>query len=452
MSTLNCIFGIDKKEGSLYYATKAAINEKSDYIAIDETISGSVELRKRPAYNLCYEISPNDDIIRSRDMDEKMKRCLKGRWNEDIIISSSFLLYENEESKAKNFFPGLVATFSSDDENGSEEATFSEILSTLKAESLEIPYSMMKLVLTVDADGDRKHLLRVLKLNDSQLLEADVFEVFPVKYSRHHPLFDFKNSIFKSFNETWEILKLANLHLNSIGSKLPEMKELLRVAENYSTNTYRHPFIVIEGLDGVGKTTLVRNLSIRLKAPEIKNPPEAISQYRENMTKQCQPLCRAFFSLGNYLVAEKIKDSLKKSPVVLDRFWHSTAAYAIAIEAKCGDEKAIPPAGNSVYQWPSNLLKPTAVFFLELSEDERQKRLTGRGGNETEEESQLRSCPLLQRRLMKAYKNMANPSCIVIDASKSEDEVCEDVVREMMKRNILSYNISPPEVQQGIQN
>ena len=68
-----------------------------------------------------------------------------------------------------------------------------------------------------------------------------------------------------------------------------------------------------------GKTTLVKNLTAQLGAPEIKNPPKAISQYRENMTKQCQPLCRAFFSLGNYLVAEKIKDLLNKSPVVLDR-------------------------------------------------------------------------------------------------------------------------------------
>ena len=68
-----------------------------------------------------------------------------------------------------------------------------------------------------------------------------------------------------------------------------------------------------------GKTTLVNNLTKRLGAQSFQTPPQIISKYREIMVEQCQPVCRAFYCLGNYLMAEDIKDSLVESPVVLDR-------------------------------------------------------------------------------------------------------------------------------------
>ena len=37
---------------------------------------------------------------------------------------------------------------------------------------------------------------------------------------------------------------------------------------------------------------------------------------------------------------------------------------------------------------------------------------------------------------MRAYKNMENPSCIIIDASKSREEVCENAVTELKIRKI----------------
>ncbi|CAB4032941.1 UMP-CMP kinase 2, mitochondrial [Paramuricea clavata] len=116
------------------------------------------------------------------------------------------------------------------------------------------------------------------------------------------------------------------------------------------------------------------------------------------MVKQCQPVCRAFYSLGNYLMAENIKSSLVASPVVLDRFWHSSAAYAIAVEAKCGSEINIPPKGNFIYQWPDDLLKPSAVIFLDLCEMDRVLRMNERGERESNEELQLRKNQLLRQR------------------------------------------------------
>ncbi len=58
----------------------------------------------------------------------------------------------------------------------------------------------------------------------------------------------------------------------------------------------------------------------------------------------------------------------------------------------------IPPKGNSIYQWPDDLLKPSAVIFLELSESERVQRIRKRSGEETSEESELRKSQLLRQR------------------------------------------------------
>ena len=68
------------------------------------------------------------------------------------------------------------------------------------------------------------------------------------------------------------------------------------------------------------------------------------------------------------------------------------------MEAECGDERNIPPKGNSIYQWPDDLLKPSIVIFLELSERDRVLRMRERGEKETSEELKLKNSQLLQQR------------------------------------------------------
>ena len=102
------------------------------------------------------------------------------------------------------------------------------------------------------------------------------------------------------------------------------------------------------------------------------------------------------------------------------RFWHSSAAYAIAAEAKCGGEINIPPRGNSIYQWPDDLLKPSAVIYLELNESDRVLRMRDRGEEETNEESQLRKSQLLRQRQV---NNLTDSSgCEIFFVSRGQPE------------------------------
>ncbi len=54
--------------------------------------------------------------------------------------------------------------------------------------------------------------------------------------------------------------------------------------------------------------------------------------------------------------------------ILLHRFWHSTAAYALG---KSMDEETLK---NINLDWPHDLLKPNLVLFLFVSEEERVRR------------------------------------------------------------------------------
>lgn len=70
------------------------------------------------------------------------------------------------------------------------------------------------------------------------------------------------------------------------------------------------------------------------------------------------------------------------------RYWHSTAAYAIA-NAVSGKVQNLPLVGSEIYTWPSDLMRPDLVLLLSVSPEERLRRLLHRGLNKTEEEKQL---------------------------------------------------------------
>lgn len=72
----------------------------------------------------------------------------------------------------------------------------------------------------------------------------------------------------------------------------------------------------------------------------------------------------------------------------VSRFWHSTAAYAMATAVN-GPVSNLPPEGSELYRWPGDLLQPSLVVLLTLDPEERQRRLRDRGLGMTEEEQEL---------------------------------------------------------------
>ncbi len=130
-------------------------------------------------------------------------------------------------------------------------------------------------------------------------------------------------------------------------------------------------FIVIESLDGVGKTTLVRNLAAALGGVAMSMPGPAIKPLREQIHAALGDarIAHALFYLA-LAAAEGSKARAAADAgrtVVMDRFLASAIAYARA-RGVAADFDVLLPA----------LPRPDVSVLLTLDEDERVRRLGAR--------------------------------------------------------------------------
>jgi len=131
-------------------------------------------------------------------------------------------------------------------------------------------------------------------------------------------------------------------------------------------------FVAIESLDGVGKSTLVANLARTLGAVLMSTPGPLL---RPHMGELLAPiiddqLARAIL----YASAVVREGQLARASaaagklVVMDRYWLSTISYARA-----------RGVAIDLSDLESKIPRPDLTLLLTLDEDERVRRLDGRG-------------------------------------------------------------------------
>ena len=245
----NCLYGINVNEGPLLFASPVIMDKFNE--VTHEMIQGS-EILDGILYHVCNVAASQEDIVKTRINDRSLELKLGEKFNQNSSIWSSFFVVNNTE---RTFYrSSCVVKFNNEDDGNTQQYT-SAIIEF--ARSSEIPLFISKLVPTVDKLG---YTVSVFSCESYE--ETDQFEILAVQYLGHGPLFDFRHSIFKSFGETRDILDLADNHLNK-----PEIKKLKRIADACSRKTFQfkddnpYPFIVVEGLDGVGKSVQQRNIN-----------------------------------------------------------------------------------------------------------------------------------------------------------------------------------------------
>jgi len=131
-------------------------------------------------------------------------------------------------------------------------------------------------------------------------------------------------------------------------------------------------FIVIESLDGVGKTTLARNLAATLGGIAMSMPGPAVKPLREQIQSVLGETAIAhalfYFAIAAAEGAKARAMAEDGRIVVMDRFLASVIAYARA-RGVDADFDALRPA----------LPCPDVSVLLTLNEDERIRRLSARG-------------------------------------------------------------------------
>ncbi|XP_078482818.1 UMP-CMP kinase 2, mitochondrial-like [Ciona intestinalis] len=270
---------------------------------------------------------------------------------------------------------------------------------------------------------------------DNGSLQQEI-EVVAVKQPECHPAYNKRdtNSVYH---------EQARVH--SVIDTFKSMKEVQELKEIYDTKILNmkplkrdHPIIVIEGLDATGKSTLTENLAKRLNGCARKSPLDYVMHLRKTFDSHFQLLRRAYYAIGNYAFAAQVAHDAQSGPVVCDRFWHSTAAYAIATDVKVGDETHLPPAGHWVYSWPHDLLKPDIVILLTISDELRRSRLEGRNTEKTDEEVRMEKSRLFRQRIAEVYKRMDNPALVELDASGSAEELCNKTIELLSDKHIIT--------------
>jgi thymidylate kinase len=191
-------------------------------------------------------------------------------------------------------------------------------------------------------------------------------------------------------------------------------------------------FIVVEGLDGTGKSTVVQELAIRLNAIPMITPPNSMRAYRSYFDRVGGAQREAYYMIGNFIAATDIRSVITRGEsAVVDRFYSSTKSYILGKDV----DRELPPIGSEEYEWPPELLQPTITFFLTVDEDVRLQRREKRVElAETQEEGLLRQQSVIGQRINEAYRRFG---CVEIDASGTVADVIECIVAVLKERHLI---------------
>ncbi len=253
----------------------------------------------------------------------------------------------------------------------------------------------------------------------AQVVPAPVHTV-PISIQSH-------SFLYPSFPSAVVALKVhairMGMDLGEIGDEIVELETSLSVSPVLDGRRFRHPVIAIEGIDGCGKSTLCASLVKRLgpRARLLQTPSPRMSGLRQVFDACDENIRRAYYSLCNYSVAQDVIQAAALGPVVVDRYWHSTVAYALAQTPSCGVVNS-----NIIAEWPHDLLRPSAVLLLTVGEEERQRRIDVRDVSVTQEEERLKDKAEMRRQLMEAYRAL-KPTA-EIDGNGTPLEVLEAAV------------------------
>ncbi|XP_051579441.1 UMP-CMP kinase 2, mitochondrial [Myxocyprinus asiaticus] len=294
---------------------------------------------------------------------------------------------------------------------------------TARSEEILKKYHQNKSICVVSYKREGQYCWQELWSPVNQVERVERHYVTPAAAPEFHPsTLNIKNSdVYYCMDEAYKVLKECT-------DIIPESKEVLQLVDE-QVETSRgdgFPVIVIEGLDATGKTTLTEALRESLNATLLKSPPQCLAPFRQRFDSEPPLIRRAFYALGNYITAAHIGKESLRTPVIVDRYWHSTAAYAIAT-AVSGRVENLPRPYSELYQWPEDLLQPDLVLLLTVNPEERLRRLKDRGQEKTIEEIELEVNQLFRLKVEEAYKRIQNPACIIVDASPSPQEVLQQV-------------------------
>lgn len=221
-------------------------------------------------------------------------------------------------------------------------------------------------------------------------------------------------------NDSWVISLLLE-----VKAELP--KKYYKISKDGSYQAHmagKRKFIVIEGIDRSGKSTLCRKLVERLKetatnsSPVLINYPDRtttigklVNLYLKKQITFNKETSHLLFSANRWEKNEEVKKLLKDHVVICDRYFYSGIAYSIALGV---DEKWAREPDRG-------LIEPDILVFLDVQPHRTVTREDF--GEEIYDNLDIQEKIYLQ--LKKCCSESKN--CVVIDGHKSVEEAVNEV-------------------------
>lgn len=184
--------------------------------------------------------------------------------------------------------------------------------------------------------------------------------------------------------------------------------------------------VVVEGLDGTGKSTAARLLADRLGAELVQTPPAELQDVRSLIDDALRPspLARKLFYAATVALAsdEARRNLAAGRSTVIDRYWLSTLAYGELL----GADTSLAAVGAA-------LLRPTLTLLLEAPTAVRLGRMRQRALVTSGDRESL--CEGTAARLLRAFLGHARALSYPLEridvTELSPDAVVEQVVRRL---------------------
>lgn len=186
----------------------------------------------------------------------------------------------------------------------------------------------------------------------------------------------------------------------------------------------RGVFIVIEGLDGVGKSTVAAMLAARLDAKLVSTPPPSVAEARRLLEPvyESYPLARMlWYASTGAAVSEDVERLVRAgTSVVLARYFLSTLVYARVRGAKV-----------DLAELSDHMLTPDLTVYLFARQAVRAERMRRRKDNSAEDARSIE--PDWARKLDAGYRDLASHKLagrfVALDVSEATpDDVVDRII------------------------
>lgn len=185
-------------------------------------------------------------------------------------------------------------------------------------------------------------------------------------------------------------------------------------------------FIVIEGVDGSGKTTVGESLADRISGEYIFTPSRSYESIRDYINCSASPEARFLYYLSSVIdVSDKISKSGDKNYICVRYIWSTIIGYAVIGDKDVSDVKRM------LKPFEPYIIRPTKNVLLTVSEDEQIKRLKLRNGcKHTFSDKLSIESEEFRNKVNRMYHEFAykNDSWAIIDTTnKSIENVVDEV-------------------------